>query len=1267
MGLRDKSIQFIRRLSVFYLLLIVLLVCFGLYYFNYVPHNKSGLNEWGQRSLNQLAANFTQKSADIEDIFDSAIIDSLKNKRGSYRYLNSNIPYTLDRIYPDSPGKKNLDDDSPPSIGKDRTEQWCIRYPADSLKGDSVVLVRINDFLKPLLEGRDGIFDSYMLFRDSDPPGHNKPFNLEVLYRNEGLSASATINADTLLQSQKNSDLSGVVELSISGTVYEVFLRPFPFYQQHIYLAGLISKANYEKNAQSTPLNFIPYSIVLLLIIFINMPFLKIYLLSPKERINSRDVLSAALSFFAGSSLLVLIVFYIFINIFTKITFNHRLTKFGDRLHTDIETEFRLANEQLWQYDSIYSGLDSSQKKVLVYRQKNDSIKKAVNTAFIPSRYNNISRVFWIDPSGNTIAKWNPFNFDAPLSSVRNFDIFKIFQKQVPMDTSFANSEHNIIYTGKSNTTGEFQVYIAKPLRRPISDTGGRPVKSLNISLAVFLNSGVKPVIPAGFGFCLVDREGRILMDADEHRNLTENLLEETGSNPHLAHCLQYKNEVIIDNVPLYGQPCEMLVLPLHDQPLSVVVYYNKRLLTNNILRLLHFTMETLLYIFIALGICILLSGINSFFTPTRLRFRLNKIEWVRYSTANKNAYAFTKVYYWYLTILTTALFLVILLGSFDMRTLLYTSLVLPFYTVWAFVFSGIRAIPGDLQKFKKYISSFLKTEKPVLLAGLSILVCLILINFICLPFFKNDFHVKPGSIWLFFLFQALAILGLFLTRPLARKKETQEKIKERKAGKRINERDFSRPNYIASLSFAILLIGVLPTLGVLTYGFYSEKIQYKKNKLLEIAKSSEQRDLYLASKIIPAYKPSVRARWTGNYFDSLLFHSGTYLTERDSVIYSPIASGNPAAQDAPATGTTPAILPAPIPRNAEIADEPYTHFMDTRYIRTSQDYDDYTIWGEADDSSWQFYTTHDSLDWLNLSHKNKIAARRGYQFLARSSLQNPLVDFLNLPLFILLLFLLLTITFMASFNWLIKGTLDRLFLFRFTRDPAPDRASNLLMKFLALPELRPEIPATRQDLYKGFMELTAPEFSTDLTVGERETIILAHEQRFAPLYNGIWNSLSVEEQFILFDFCLDGYTNYKNRELLNKLMDKGILILMDDAFKPFSLSFRNYVLSQKNSQALNQFMAAGSAGGAWTSLRIPILTLVAVVAIFTAFTQNDFTNKLTAFLTSVLALFPLVLKFLENFRAGGGDKNKGADAPAARQTPPEKQTPNDKQTPPEE
>src|SRR5882757_4285966 len=139
---RDRSIQVIRKLSIFYLLLIVLIICFGLYYFNYVPRNRDQLNEWGQRSLNQLASNFTKKSTDIKAIFDSASrngsnIDSLKATRGSYRYLNSNIPYKLEGVNPDSPKKTSPAGHLPPYIGKDREEQWCINYSTASLNDSS--------------------------------------------------------------------------------------------------------------------------------------------------------------------------------------------------------------------------------------------------------------------------------------------------------------------------------------------------------------------------------------------------------------------------------------------------------------------------------------------------------------------------------------------------------------------------------------------------------------------------------------------------------------------------------------------------------------------------------------------------------------------------------------------------------------------------------------------------------------------------------------------------------------------------------------------------------------------------------------------------------------------------------------------------------------------------------------------------------------------------------------------------------------------------
>ena len=1211
MQLREKSVQFIRRLSVFYLLLIVLMVCFGLYYFYYVPQNRNGLNQQGQKFMIQLATNFAQKSADIKDIFDSASsVEQLRSKTGNFKYVNANIPYRLDSVY--QPGEKDFYAGLIPFIDKDKTGQWCIQYSSRFLRNDSVILIKMDDFIKPLIEGRNDIFDTYMLFSTEGKSLPTQPINLNILYRDEGLSTSATVNADTLFRLEKNSDFSGIAQLSVSGTDYEVFLRPFDFYGKSIYLAGLISKDNYNRNVQSTPLNFIPYSIVLILFIVVSLPFLKIYLLSAMESIKAGDVLRVALSFFAGSSVLVLILFYIFINLFTKITFNHRLDRFGSKLHADIENEFTMAGKQLSVYDSIYQSLDLTKKELLAYKkQVSPQAKDSINAQLIPVYYKNISRLFWIDSAGNTLAKWNPFNFNAPLTSVKNFDFFKIFTARVPVDSSAVNGDQNIIYTGKSNTTGEFQVYIAKPMRRPVSDTSGQPLNSVGIVLATFLNSSIKPVIPAGFGFCLIDREGRILMDADAHRNLTENLLKETGNDVRIAHNIQYKNDGIIDKVQLYGQPCELKVIPIEGQPLYVVVYYNKRLLANNILRLLNFSLETMIYLFLGLGICISLSSANVLFTNSRLRFRLDKVEWMRYSIDNKNGYAFTRVYYKYLAALTFVLFLAILIWRLDMRTLFYMSLVLPFYAIGALIISRTQWTAPGLIHLKEYYKSI--EVNPMKLSGLFAVLCIALINGICFPFFKKDFDFQSNSVIPFFGFQLLAILGLFQTRRFIRKNENKKK--------QISNHHFCRRNYIESLCFAIALVGVLPTIGVLTYGFYCEKIQYKKDKLYKIAENSEARCMYLANKVIPVYKPVVHARFaTDHFFDSLLFRSGVYLTERDSVLFT---DSNSTAGDID-TG--------------RLYDNPYCYFMNNYYITGSRGYYYYSVSRRALDNTWQFYMTRDdSLDWLKLYYNNKIAAQKGYRFVVRSSMQNPLRDLIHLPLYVVLATLLSVFSLGGMFVWLIRGTVFKLFLFSFTRDIQSDGSADPLNKCLQDPGSQPDEPES----YLDFMDQVALESSAESPIYERELLILGNERRYEALYDCVWDSLLVEEQYVLFDFSLDGYTNYKNSKLLNELIDKGLLQMKEDALQLFSLSFRNYVLSKKDNAALNTFMAERSSMGFWTSLRIPILTIVAMVAIFMAITQNDFTNKLTAFLTSLLALFPLVLKFVESFRVNTDDKKK--------------------------
>src|SRR5580658_6297825 len=72
MGFYAKTMLFIRRLSVFYLIVGVFSVFFGFFYYKYIPDNQAEVNTRGFRILNQLAGNLAAKDANVADVLFNA-------------------------------------------------------------------------------------------------------------------------------------------------------------------------------------------------------------------------------------------------------------------------------------------------------------------------------------------------------------------------------------------------------------------------------------------------------------------------------------------------------------------------------------------------------------------------------------------------------------------------------------------------------------------------------------------------------------------------------------------------------------------------------------------------------------------------------------------------------------------------------------------------------------------------------------------------------------------------------------------------------------------------------------------------------------------------------------------------------------------------------------------------------------------------------------------------------------------------------------------
>ena len=242
----------------------------------------------------------------------------------------------------------------------------------------------------------------------------------------------------------------------------------------------------------------------------------------------------------------------------------------------------------------------------------------------------------------------------------------------------------------------------------------------------------------------------------------------------------------------------------------------------------------------------------------------------------------------------------------------------------------------------------------------------------------------------------------------------------------------------------------------------------------------------------------------------------------------------------------------------------------------------------------------------------------------------NPFYNVLHLGFPTIFLLVLMLLIFITAGGALVKSVIERFFPEKLFRYSSQFRESEWLPKFFEKvdhsPHLSKNIPG-KIDL-KYFLH--EDEFSG--TFEEREEHILEMMNLFEDNYNHIWTDLSAEEQYVLFDLSVDGYTNYKNANTIFKLLTKGILIYSSRKYRLqfFSLSFRNFVLSKKGSPEIADLLAKFAAKGTWESIRLPVVIMVGVAALFLVITQNEVTQEITAFIASIGALIPLALRLFE-------------------------------------
>lgn len=136
--------------------------------------------------------------------------------------------------------------------------------------------------------------------------------------------------------------------------------------------------------------------------------------------------------------------------------------------------------------------------------------------------------------------------------------------------------------------------------------------------------------------------------------------------------------------------------------------------------------------------------------------------------------------------------------------------------------------------------------------------------------------------------------------------------------------------------------------------------------------------------------------------------------------------------------------------------------------------------------------------------------------------------------------------------------------------------------------------------------------------------------------YFAIWNSLSKEERYIVYDIAHDSFINSNNVDGIIDLLQKGILIY-DHSLRLMNESFTNFVLTKVSSdEALERELESGK-GGKWSTVSAVFLLVIISLIVFISFGKINMLEDVNALLGSLAAIFTLLIRMGGIFVLGKG------------------------------
>lgn len=135
--------------------------------------------------------------------------------------------------------------------------------------------------------------------------------------------------------------------------------------------------------------------------------------------------------------------------------------------------------------------------------------------------------------------------------------------------------------------------------------------------------------------------------------------------------------------------------------------------------------------------------------------------------------------------------------------------------------------------------------------------------------------------------------------------------------------------------------------------------------------------------------------------------------------------------------------------------------------------------------------------------------------------------------------------------------------------------------------------------------------------------------------YMYIWQSLTKEEKFLLYDLAEDNLVNSFDDYNLNLLIAKGVVKRRNGTLTLFNKGFRNFILTAIGNSEAMKIKNHIKDNGKWGSLRTPLMIMMMAILLFLLASEEEAYSRLLTYVAALGAGIPAVLKLFSLFDKG--------------------------------